>query len=310
MYIFKNAIRNITRSLGRNILIGIIALAIAISSCVALSIKQAAKTAQENRLVNPSITANIGVDMGKIRTEAGDNRDSLRELMKNNGELSLEEMQKYAKSSYVKDFIYTLQSSISGSETFEAYSETEDETETSTSSNNTSLDKEIPKDRAGIGFGRMGQQGDFTILGFNSENAMTDFIDGTNKIVSGKTFAIEGTDNTCLISDTLATFNGLKIGDIITLTNPNQTTETYTLTIIGTYTTTKSTDNSRMRFSTSQDPLNYIYTSYNTLKNITDTSATKATVSTDDNGNETTTSLRSSVSGTYAFSDTNSFESF
>ncbi len=61
MYIIKNAFKNITRSLGRNILIGIITLVIAVSSCVALSIKQAAKTAETDNLNSLSISATINI---------------------------------------------------------------------------------------------------------------------------------------------------------------------------------------------------------------------------------------------------------
>ena len=42
MYILKNALKNISRSLGRNVLIGIIVIVIAASSCVALSIRKSA----------------------------------------------------------------------------------------------------------------------------------------------------------------------------------------------------------------------------------------------------------------------------
>ena len=46
-----------------------------------------------------------------------------------------------------------------------------------------------------------------------------------------------------------------------------------------------------MKFSTSQDPLNYIYTSYNTLNAIVESSVANAVVETDDNGNESTTAF-------------------
>ena len=47
MYIVKNALRNLLRSKGRNILIGLIVLVIAVASCLALSIRQAAVTARD-----------------------------------------------------------------------------------------------------------------------------------------------------------------------------------------------------------------------------------------------------------------------
>ena len=53
----------------------------------------------------------------------------------------------------------------------------------------------------------------------------------------------EGTaDNTCVISSELASYNDLAVGDTITLSNPNQEDETYTLTIAGIYETESTSD--------------------------------------------------------------------
>ena len=50
MYILKNALRNITRAKGRNILIGCIAFVIGLSACLALSIREAADRERESGL--------------------------------------------------------------------------------------------------------------------------------------------------------------------------------------------------------------------------------------------------------------------
>ena len=305
MYIFKNALKNISRNLGRNILIGIIALVIAVSSCVALSIKQAAKTAQNEGLKDLSITATIGVDMTKIQEQAKNDGQELRQLMQDRPAITLAEMQKYSNSSYVKDFNYSLESSISKSDGIEPYTETETETTTTGDTNGFKVGTGDKK-----GFGGMGQQGDFTIMGYNTENAMTSFVNGTNKITSGEVFSFDKADNSCLISDTLSTFNNLKVGDKIKLSNPNLSTETYELTINGIYSTTATSDNKMMRFSASQDPANYIYTNYNTLKAITNNSENKAQKATDQNETETTTALRYQTSGIYSFSNIEQFNNF
>lgn len=62
MYIIKNALRCISRSKARNVLIGIIVLVIAISACIGLSIRQAAEKARTETLNSMSITANISFD--------------------------------------------------------------------------------------------------------------------------------------------------------------------------------------------------------------------------------------------------------
>ena len=62
MYIIKNALKNIARSKGRNILVGIIILVIAVSSCVALTIRQSAAKAENEGLSLLNIKASISYD--------------------------------------------------------------------------------------------------------------------------------------------------------------------------------------------------------------------------------------------------------
>ena len=83
----------------------------------------------------------------------------------------------------------------------------------------------------------MGTQGDFTITGYSSDSAMKDFVDGSSSITEGEMFAEGTADNTCVISSELASYTDLAVGDTITLSNPNQEDETYTLTIAGIYET-------------------------------------------------------------------------
>lgn len=61
MYILKNAWRNVIRSKGRSILVGVIILAIALSSCLALSIRAAAEQTRKSALGAMNITAAISV---------------------------------------------------------------------------------------------------------------------------------------------------------------------------------------------------------------------------------------------------------
>ena len=88
----------------------------------------------------------------------------------------------------------------------------------------------------------MGTQGDFTITGYSSDSAMKDFVDGSSSITEGEMFAEGTADNTCVISSELASYNDLAVGDTITLSNPNQEDETYTLTIAGIYETESTSD--------------------------------------------------------------------
>ena len=77
MYIIKNALRCISRSAGRNILIGIIVTVIAVSSCLGLSINQAAESARKETLASLSVTATISFDRQSIMGQLGGGRGDL-----------------------------------------------------------------------------------------------------------------------------------------------------------------------------------------------------------------------------------------
>ncbi len=313
MYIVKNAMRNLLRSKGRSILVGLIVLVIAAASCLALSIRQAAARARTSGLDSLQITAQIAMDrqamMQQTQQQGGDMLASLQNL----SSLTLEEMQHYATSSYVKDFIYTLTTSADAGEELTAV-------DTSGSSESEEAGSE-PGDGAGFpgapddGRGGrtppqgMGTQGDFTLVGYSSLDAMTAFINGTSQITDGAVFEVDSADPVCVISDELATLNGLEVGGTLTLLNPNDQEEAILLTIAGIYhndTAAVAGDGMMRGFSAASDPANQIYLSYPALKAITDASAAAAqTVTDEETGRTSTTALREQVSGTYIFSELN-----
>jgi len=306
MYILKNACRSITRSSGRNVLIGIIVIVIAVSSSVALSIKRAAAKAEEAGLADLQITAQISVDRQAMMEQARSTGGDIREAMQNTTDLSLDELEKYAASDSVKDFYFTLSSSINASGDLSAVNATDSSTESSSTA------PANPFGGMGSPQGGMGDQGDFTITGYSSDTAMTSFVNGTSVISDGAMFDEGTADMVCVISSELATLNSLALGDSMVLANPNTQDETYAFTIVGIYTSTTSASTAGgMNFSTATDPANQIYTSYNTLKAVTDSSASVAVTSTDeDTGREQTTALRSMVSSTYVLGDAAGYEDF
>lgn len=314
MYIVKNALRNLLRSKGRNILIGLIVLVIAVASCLALSIRQAAATARESGLENLAVTAQISLDrqamLQKIQQGGGDMKDAFQNMTA----LSLEEMQTYAKSQYVKDFTYTLTTSLNAGEGLEAV-----DTSGSSDSGDNAQDQQPPDLPDGGKGGRsplegMGAQGDFTLVGYSSHSAMTAFVAGTCQVTDGEVFDEAAAEPVCLISDELATLNGLQVGDTLALVNPNDETETVTLTIAGLYhnSAAGAEQGGMMKgFSAASDPANQVYLSYPALKAITDASAAAAVTSTDEETGVTgTTALRAQTAGVYSFADTAAYEAF
>lgn len=326
MYIIKNALRCISRAIGRNVLIGIIVLVIAVSSCIGLSIRQASENAREETLSGLSVTATISYDRQALMEEMGGamrgqneqqsegneppqmpqggfDRDSFQNKMSDMETLTLEEYETYATASTVKDFYYTSTSYFNGNDEFEAVSNSTSEDTTESQGSNMMGMPGGMQDIGGKGIGSM-NMGDFTVVGYSSDSAMTDFADGTASIVEGSVFA-EGADSAdCIISQELATYNELSVGDKVTVTNPNNEEETYTLTIVGVYEKASSQGDMSSQFGfTMSDPANEIYMSYKALANLVDKS--KST-----NADDETVALRNSFDATYSFADVDDYEVF
>lgn len=324
MYILKNAWRSVVRSKGRNILIGVIVLVIAVSSCVALSIRQAAENVRESSMESLEITAQISVNRQAMMSQMQD-RESMRQAMVNMEGLSLEEMEQYADSEYVKSFYYTASASMNAGGELEAI-DTTGVTETESADSTTALEGDqnmggfggdrgyFGAESGGMKGGRMGIQGDFTVTGYSSDEAMTAFVNGSSTITDGAMFAENDTDMGCVISEELATYNGLEVGDEIVLVNPNQEEEEYTFSITGIYSSTETADsagNMMSGFSAAFDSANLIYTSYDNLKSVAEASAENAVVTTDEyTGMESSTELRTQQMGTDTFADVESYEAF
>ena len=335
MYIIKNALRCIGRSKGRNILIGIIALVIAVSSCIGLSIRQAAESAKASSLEGMSVTATISYDragamneMGGGRGQGGKgqgggfDRNQFADMMSGASSLTLEEYQKYATAESVQDFYYTLTAYFNGSDSFLPVSDEATEDGESDGTLDGSLDggdSSIPEIPGGMGGGMMGggmmggmmTMGDFTVIGYSSDNSMTAFMNGNASILEGGTMFEEGTsDYVCVISEELAIYNDLAVGDTVIITNPSLETETYTLTISGIYTSSETNNFSNAMFGRGQDPANQIYMSANALQVILDASEAASTTVTDDNGRESESKITGTLAATYTFADTDAYYAF
>lgn len=308
MYILKNALRGISRARGRNFLIGIIVLVISFSACISLSIRASSDKAAANARENLEVTAQISVDR-KAMMSGLESREDRQSALAVSEELSLDELEVYAQAKSVHDFYYTASASLNGG-TIEAI----DTTGADSSSAQTGT-IEFGQDNFGQRQqpqgGRMGVQGDFTVTGYSADSAMTDFIEGRSSITDGEMFAQAVSDNTCVISSELATYNDLSVGDILSLTNPNNEEEIYTLTICGIYEKEMGTDSTSGimgGFMAGADSANQIYTSYETLESILQISEEAASVQTDDTTADT--AIHSMLNGTYVFDSVESYEQF
>ena len=128
-------------------------------------------------------------------------KEDKKEAMTNMEELSLDDLKSYADSDYVKSFYFTSSVSLDASGDLEAVDtsgvskdSSDSSTETDGSSGDNSGDNtQAPDDmnqggnqNSGQGMpddaGRMGTQGDFTITGYSSDEAMTDFLSGASTV--------------------------------------------------------------------------------------------------------------------------------
>lgn len=316
MYLLKNAGVNLLRSKGRTFLIGMILFIISCSTCLGLSIRQAAEHARENALNNLTITGQITLDrsslmenMNNSKEDSSFDKSSFHDQMTSLGSLTIDELETYAKAQSVRSFYYTNSISVDGTNDLEPVSNTD---------SFASTNEDFNPSNAPQGGGRfrdsMGTQGDFTIIGYSTDEAMDSFLDGTCTLTEGNMFE-EGTSSLdCIISNELATYNSLAVGDSIQIANPNRSEETYSLTIVGIYKNTQSTVNQQGimgGFATGTDHSNQIYMSAAAVSNMIEDSNKQATVSVDETtGIESTTALSSQLNGTYTFDSLASYEAF
>jgi putative ABC transport system permease protein len=142
---------------------------------------------------------------------------------------------------------------------------------------------------------------DFQITGYSSDEAMTDFVDGKCEITDGQMFDERTSDMVCVISDELAEYNDLSVGDTITLANPNKSSEKYKLKIVGIYSNSQSSSEAQGPQMT--DPANEIYMSYNTLNSIVKKSASK-------NGSSSSKRITGRLNGTYVVGSVSGYNAF
>lgn len=327
MYIFKNAIKSITRNKLRNILIGIIVLIISISACVSLSIREAAEAAKEDTLSNLQVTGTISYDrqkaMDKMKKSSSSSSDKSKfDFEKLQGSsLSLSEYKKYTKALKSGDsYYYSGAVSLNATGKILPYGTSEDDSSSSKSSSESKNSNDNMTQPPA--FGNSGQQsddrqpfqvnrGDFSITGYSSYKAMLSMFgdDGSYKITKGKMF--DETDDAleCIISSELATYNNLKVGDTIKLSNPKYESETYKLKIVGIYKNSQSSSEEDNRFRMN-DPANNIYMNYNAFSKIISKSAKANNKTTDSDGNKTSAKLTENLAFTYTFKTVDNYNSF
>lgn len=325
MYVIKNALKCIGRSKGRNFLIGLIVFVIAISACIALSIRQASENANQEILSSMSVTATISFDRTNAMSKMSEDgrafdKSSFADKMGSFSSLTLEEYQTYAQAESVDDFYCSMTAYANGSEGFEPVNSDSEEEETTEDEVTTEAappdmmqggnlkdNAEAQSGMTGKGGRIFGSNSDFSVVGYSGENAMTAFINGSATITDGEIFSAGDANYQCIITEELATFNDLSVGDNVQITNPNNEEELYTFEIVGIYSDSSANESSFSMFgATSNDPANAIYINYETLADIIENSAEASAA---DSENEITP-ISGTIAGTYVFSSVDQYEKF
>lgn len=332
MYIIKNALKSITRNKLRNILIGVIVLIISVSACVALSIQQAAEAAKEDTLSSLKVTAQISFDRKKAMedmkkdSDSGESQNSFDRSkfdfdVLQGSSLTLDDYMKYTKALKKGDgYYYSGAVSLNATGDLLPYGTSEDDDSDSSDSKNSdsgfNMPGQSPQSDSGSSDGKPNMpfqinQGDFTITGYSSSNAMLSMFgeDGSYKITDGSMFDFSSTDYECIISNELATYNNLKVGDTLKLSNPEYEKETYKLKIVGIYTDSDSSSEENNRFMMN-DPANNIYMNYSAFSNLIKASEKAGNKTTDSDGNKTSAALKENLAFTYTFADVDNYEKF
>ena len=255
MYILNNALKNLFRNKGRNILLAIIM--IAILSCTAVAI-----------IINNTSDGIIEDYKNKFGSEVFIQANQKKQdQMLASGKydpsafnISNDVYEKLAQSEHVKHAVM--------SSSFRGYSDTIK-----------ALDqKDIPSNGGGAGVSIIGPNGgqtseDYKIPNLNILGGLTpvgakEFENETRKIAEGK-FAEK--DGEAVISQEFAKLNGLKVGDVMRIKNPNDSEKSSTLdlTVSGIY-----FDGAKSEDVGFTHPMlnrkNEIITTYNTLKQYND----------------------------------------
>lgn len=199
MYIVKNAIKNIWRNKGRNILMGVIVFGIIVSTVVAFSINSTTSSIIEDYKSRFGSEVNILLNFDKINQQEG----PINFEMKN---ITTEQYISFAKSKYIKDSYFRTELP-SNSESLKAVDE-----DAMDSSNRFSMSTSIGGGEEPIEI----PMPTLKLLGNSNVDNLEEFKKGERKIIEGKMYKEK---NEAIISKELAELNNIKIGDEIEIKN-------------------------------------------------------------------------------------------
>ncbi|WP_148551540.1 ABC transporter permease [Paraclostridium bifermentans] len=207
MYIFKNALKNLARNKGRNILLGVIM--IAILSCVAISVVINTTSGEiikdyKNRFGSEVF---IQPDLEKMMEKAQkDGRESIESISP-----KYDLLEKLSKSEYLKETIFI--ASYGGySDKLKSLDQDEYEKNNKNSSN-TGVAVAGGKEKS-----ENAKESNLTINGGLNSAGLEEFKKGDRKVTDGN---MPKKDGEAIVSEDFAKLNNLKVGDTFKVQNPD-----------------------------------------------------------------------------------------
>ncbi|MBW6411000.1 ABC transporter permease [Clostridium weizhouense] len=253
MYILKNSIKNLTRNKGRNFLLGIIT--IAILSCTAISV-----------IINTASNQIIQDYKNKFGSEVfiQQNEKKMQEKMQKGDMSGLSDgisndiKEKLADSEYLKETVFS-SSFIGYNDKIKALDQ--DEAEKRNKENGNAVGMNVI---GGSGRSENAKTGYLNILGGLNKAGREEFNNSTRKITDGK---MPEKDGEAMISEDFAKLNNLKVGDKLSIKNPDDPDnfEALELTVSGIYYDGAKSDNMGIKHPI-LNRRNEIITTYDTLK--------------------------------------------
>ena len=207
MYLLKNAIKNLVRNKGRNILLLIVVIAMIAASTVAILINRTSSSIIEDYKTRFGVKVNLNLDMDSM------NKWDVTESGQYVTWIPVEQYLEFIKSEYLKSYQLTITMPL-GLDGVKAIG----------------WDKELNTDN--------GNTTKFeypTCVSFVADAnvlSMKEFEDGKRKLVDGKLYS---NINECLISKDFAKLNGLKVGDTFTVVSEAKDVKKIELTVSGIY---------------------------------------------------------------------------
>lgn len=243
MYILNNAFISITRNKGRNFLIGVIILVISLACTVTLAINNTAsdlissyESAYEKEVTITFNRENM-MKMSDFSSEEG--KDAAKENFSNISSYTIDDIKKFADSDYIKSYYYTYDISLNGSSIQKVTSDKSDDFK------NDSFPQDKGHKESSLGF---------TLNGYSSADAMSDFIEGNYEMtqITDNAWDVIFNGNYVFISEELASYNSLSLNDKIVLQDEND--NKYEFEIVGIY-KENSSEGSMDMFSSSANTI-------------------------------------------------------